>query len=393
MNFGKMNGFVSATVDVSSSQDPTNPISMFTPETAPIINTLASEFAVFDRNFASVPSSTDPNRAYAMSGTSNGVTENFNGTLWSQQSHIDFLNERGVTAGGYYQDDLWALGYFQDFHSDRNAKRIKEMDYFFADLADDKLPQYTWLQPRCGVHDDKLPSWQHPDARLSLGEVLIKDVYEAVRASPKWNETLLVVTYDEHGGFYDHVYPPPTVSPDGIDTDAGYKFDQLGLRVPMIAISPWINKGIVFNEGTGDTEFDHTSLIRTVNEIFGVDEFMTERDAWAKSFKDVVTDKMRTDTPETLPKVYGLLGAGEETEAELVKQRKKVINEHLEGQILMYCKMHYENEFKEGEICESAKDAARDQEHASKWLAAEQAKMFERMGRTRSGLQRATDTK
>jgi len=146
INQGDMNGFLKTAVDAKG--DLSNPISMFTPTSAPIINTLAANYAVFDRWFASVPSSTDPNRGYAMSGTSNGVTNNFNGTLWTQQSHIDFLNARNVSAGGYYQDDLWALGYFTDFHKDMNAVRIKEMDSFYTDLDNNALPEYTWLQVR-----------------------------------------------------------------------------------------------------------------------------------------------------------------------------------------------------------------------------------------------------
>jgi phospholipase C len=119
INGGKMDGFVKASLD--EGHVPENPISMFTPDTAPVINRLAEEFAVFDRWFASVPSSTDPNRGFAMGGTSHGMVTNFNGTTWPEQSHIDFLNRRGVSAGGYYQDDLWALGYVRR----GRAKRAK----------------------------------------------------------------------------------------------------------------------------------------------------------------------------------------------------------------------------------------------------------------------------
>lgn len=121
INNGAMDGWLKECSDVGRDLD--NPISMFTPETAPIINTLAEEFVVFDHWYCSVPTSTDPNRAYAMSGTSNAMVTNFNGTLWTQQSHIDWLNERNISAGGYYQDDLWALGYYEDYHKHENAKR------------------------------------------------------------------------------------------------------------------------------------------------------------------------------------------------------------------------------------------------------------------------------
>lgn len=86
---------------------------------------------------------------------------------------------------------------------------------------------------------------QHPAHSIKEGERLIKNVYEALRNGPLWNETLFIINYDEHGGFYDHV-PPPQVdipSPDGIKNVVGFKFERLGIRVPMLAISPWIEKG------------------------------------------------------------------------------------------------------------------------------------------------------
>lgn len=86
---------------------------------------------------------------------------------------------------------------------------------------------------------------QHPDHSVREGERLMKNVYEALRKSPKWNETLFIITYDEHGGFYDHVSPPQegVPSPDGKDNIYGFDFKRLGLRVPTILISPWIEKG------------------------------------------------------------------------------------------------------------------------------------------------------
>ena len=107
-----MNGFVHNAL--LHSLNSTNPVSMFDPSSAPILNTLASDFAVFDRWFASIPSSTDPNRAFALSGTSQGVLGNFNGTLWPQQSYFDYLREHNRTFRGYYQDDLWIFAAFED---------------------------------------------------------------------------------------------------------------------------------------------------------------------------------------------------------------------------------------------------------------------------------------
>jgi phospholipase C len=141
-----------------------------------------------------------------------------------------------------------AIGYFHDMHKPENLKRIHEMDRFFADAAAGTLPTFSWLQPRMvTTKSGQLPTWQHPDASVLEGERLIKQVYEALRAGPGWGRTLFLVTYDEHGGFYDHVAPPArgVPSPDGIPAPNGFAFDRLGVRVPTLAISPWIEAGTV----------------------------------------------------------------------------------------------------------------------------------------------------
>ncbi len=129
-----MNGFVHDTI--LNGLNETNPVSMFDNSTAPIINTLAAEFAVFDKWFCSLPGPTDPNRGFAMSGTSMGMITNFNGTLWTHQSYFDYLYQNNRTVRGYYQDDLWALGYFEDMTKPDIAANILDLDtHFFSDLA------------------------------------------------------------------------------------------------------------------------------------------------------------------------------------------------------------------------------------------------------------------
>ena len=94
----------------------------------------------------------------------------------------------------------WILGSFEDLLKPNNFRHIKNLDdHFYEDVANGDLADFTWMQPRMTTQKGQLPSWQHPDASVKLGEQLIKDVYEALRASPKWNETLLLITYDEHG--------------------------------------------------------------------------------------------------------------------------------------------------------------------------------------------------
>lgn len=359
---------------------------MFTNQTAPIINTLASEYAVFDRWFASIPGPTDPNRQYAMSGTSRGITTNFNGTLYDHQSYIDYLRENGHTSGGYYQDDLWQLGAFADLvNKEENAQNIKDLDtYFYSDIKAGKLPTFTWLQPRMNAHPrTNGPTWQHPDASVLEGERLIKDIYEAIRASPKWEETLFVITYDEHGGFYDHVPPPTGVpNPDGItcvdcssQAIGDYDFTSLGVRIPTIAISPWIAKGTVVNKSkeqqpASNSEFDSTSIMATVNELLGVNSPpLGARMAWSSRFTNLITDSkgLRHDCPLTLPELPA-------APANLLEvQRTKPINDHNYAQMLFFCSQNYPTEFKEGELCASALPHAKDQGTAADWMRREQA--------------------
>jgi len=384
INGGAMNGFIKT--QVLLNQNITNPVAMFDQQSAPIINTLAKEYAVFDRWFCSLPGPTDPNRQFAMSGTSQGITTNFNGTLYTQQSYIDYLRVNDVTSGGYYQNDLWQLGAYEDLmHNHQNAKNIKELDaHFYKDLAAGQLPTFTWLQPSMTAEEgSKGPSWQHPDASVREGERLIKQLYESIRASPKWEETLFVITYDEHGGFYDHVTPPsgvPAPSPgiscvDCADNSVvkSYDFTTLGVRVPTIAISPWIAKGQVISKGNGtpspNSAYESTSVMATVNELLDVQAApLSDRMAWAARFTHLITESpgLRTDCPTTLP-------ALPDTDPEYVRlQRTKPINEHLMASMLMFCKQNYPHEFEEGKLCASAAPHATNQGTISDWLHTEQ---------------------
>ena len=134
INNNEMNGFVYDSIN--SGRNETNPVSMFDSTSPTIINQLAREFAVFDRWHCSLPGPTDPNRAFAMSGTSMGVITNFNGTKWSQQSYFDYLREHDRTFAGYFQKDMWALYYFEDTNKPENSRFIKELDqHFWDDVA------------------------------------------------------------------------------------------------------------------------------------------------------------------------------------------------------------------------------------------------------------------
>jgi len=148
----------------------------------------------------------------------------------------------------------------------------------------------------------------------------MKSLYEAIRSSPLWNKTLFLITYDEHGGFFDHV-PPPTdcPNPDGKvshDTTPSFDFTRLGVRVPAIAISPWIKKGTIIHEPVNGTHYEHSSVVATVRKMLVPDQpYLTKRDAWAQTFEWLVdtVDSPRTDCPTELPEAplqriqYGIL--------------------------------------------------------------------------------------
>ncbi|MGC1523749.1 MAG: alkaline phosphatase family protein, partial [Steroidobacteraceae bacterium] len=153
------------------------------------------------------------------------------------------------------------------------------------------LPNYSFIEPRYfadlfGVFS---PNDEHPPHNVVYGETLIATVYNALRSSVCWKSTLLIITYDEHGGCYDHVQPPAATPPDGcVSQPDQFGFDAYGVRVPAVIVSPWIPSGSkVRNPQNGDgtgTPFDHTSIIRTVRDLFlGGGGQLTARDGVAPS--------------------------------------------------------------------------------------------------------------
>ncbi|TKV90118.1 hypothetical protein SEVIR_9G007400v4 [Setaria viridis] len=288
-------------------------MSGFLPDAVPVYRELVREFAVCDRWFASVPASTQPNRLFVHSATSHGLVSNDTKQLvWGlpQRTIFDNLHDQGFSFGIYYQYPPSTLFY-------RNLRQLKYAGNFHPfDLdfrrhcREGKLPNYVVVEQR--YFDLKiLPgNDDHPSHDVAEGQRFVKEVYEALRSGPQWGEALLVITYDEHGGFYDHV-PTPAAgvpSPDGIASAPPFcfQFDRLGVRVPALLVSPWIEPGTVLHgppSGPYPTsEFEHSSIPATVKKIFNLDGFLTRRDAWAGTFDSVLTrDTPRTDCPVTLP--------------------------------------------------------------------------------------------
>jgi phospholipase C len=147
------------------------------------------------------------------------------------------------------------------------------------------LPAFTFLEPSWSSTGNS----QHPNYDVALGEQLIHDVYETLREGPGWPQTLLVITYDEHGGCYDHVPPPYGATPPDVDAgEFGFDFTRFGVRVPTVLVSPLIAPGTVYRVPAGSTPLDHTSVLKTVEQRWGLPA-LTARDAAAPGFGDVLT--------------------------------------------------------------------------------------------------------
>jgi phospholipase C len=320
-----LGGFVdsyyrSLTTDVHlknpTTQDIEVPMQAFGPGQLPVLWQLAREFAVCDHWFSEVPGPTQPNRLFVHAATSLGFTHN----VWSHPIQAPTVYEELEKVGR-----SWAFYYFDLTDSDsfpqlkKRVEHIQKFDAFYEAAHAGALPTYSFLCPR---YNDKQgqppPNSQHAPYDVRNGETLIADVYEALRNGPLWSNTLLIVTYDEHGGFYDHVSPPAknvnapdkNVSPTDFDKAEAqrdpknndylltpkYKFDfkRLGLRVPTILISPWVKRGDVIKD-----QLQHTSILATLRDLFGTG-VLTDRDRQAKSFTAAFLDAARDDAPARL---------------------------------------------------------------------------------------------
>lgn len=294
------------------------------------LGTLAREFAVCTRWFCSVPGETWPNRNFVHAASSGG-TVNIEGGLYYDRTILEVLaRQKGRTWRVYYDGTpqvwcyprLWKPTTFLDFLLRRRARigNWFESSQFAEHARRDDLATYNFIEPaHNGFYSpDGAPrqtNSQHPhnnlcdDRDFRAGEALIASVYEALRANPEvFKKTLLVITYDEHGGLYDHEKPPASCAPGvrswrGItrrlgawlraraDRSAGRKrsrpfdFSHLGVRVPAVLVSPWIEPGTII-----DDPLEHSSIPRTLRELFAPDARpLTDRDRAANAFHHVVT--------------------------------------------------------------------------------------------------------
>jgi phospholipase C len=266
---------------------------VFSPATLPVLSGLASGFAVCDYWFGSVPTETLPNRAFVNAGTSQGYM-NDKTKKYTSPTIFGLLSQHNLSWSiyGYEAPPLTRMD-FPDT-TDADDSHFGEFTDFQTAAANGTLPAYTFLEPSWSASGNS----QHPNYDVSLGEQLIHDVYYALRNGPAWNQTLLIITYDEHGGCYDHVPPPSgAVPPDDSAGEYGFDFTRFGPRVPTVLVSPLIAAGTVFRVADGATPLDHTSILKTVEVRWNLPA-LTARDAAAIDVGDVLTlTQPRTDDP------------------------------------------------------------------------------------------------
>jgi phospholipase C len=271
----------------------TDIMAVFPPSMLPILSGLAKGFAVCDYWYASVPTETLPNRAFVNAGTSQGHM-NDTATTYTCPSIYGLLSDNNVSWSiyGYDEQPLTRM----DFTDTTNAadSHFGLFTDFQQAAAAGTLASYVFLEPSWEATGNS----QHPNYNVALGEQLIHDVYYALRNGPAWSQTLLIITYDEHGGCYDHVPPPQGATPpDSSVGEYGFDFKRFGVRVPTVLVSPLIPPGIVFRVSAGVTPLDHTSILKTIETRWTLPS-LTARDAAAASIGDVLTlTTPRTDDP------------------------------------------------------------------------------------------------
>lgn len=272
----------------------------FDPARLPVITTLAQEFAVFDNFFSSVPGPTLPNRAFVHFGTSMGrldMSPDYGGPF---NTIHEVLDKRKISSRIYFHDST--LAQTVSFLGKNQGKFFFEFNDFLKDCKKGGLPNLSIVEPRFSSDDEFAANDQHPDHDVAEGDSLIRRVYAAIRKNqPLWESTMLIILYDEHGGLYDHVPPPATVNPDGKNnTLHNFNFDRLGVRVPAVIVSPYIQRRTIISSRETKNFFDHTSIISTARKLFTSDyatNFLTERDKQADTLEICLNlDKPRTDT-------------------------------------------------------------------------------------------------
>jgi phospholipase C len=299
-------GFVVNYANAATGSAANQIMQCYNPSQIPVISSLAQNFAISDAWYASVPSQTWPNRCFVHAGTSNGNVNN--GATpdpydWDVPNIFTVLESLGVDWRVYSDTDitpsltrsmfpnLWGISLDDHFYG---------FDDFQDDCSSGSLPPYSFLEPSFLVD----PNDEHPPHDVTAGEQFLYAIWQAVSGASSWQkgQILLVITYDEHGGCYDHVMPPWNAAvPDAASNpgDSGFYFNRFGVRVPTVVVSPYVQPGTVFRS-PGSVPYDHTSILATLRDWLGIspsDMLLSARIAAAPTLAQVLTLSSPGPTP------------------------------------------------------------------------------------------------
>jgi phospholipase C len=305
-------GYVASYADGDRASNPGVLMNCYSPTQLPVLHALAAEFVVCDNWHASMPGPTWPNRMFIHAASSSGLDhspsiaeiadwEALAGFSFQNGTIFDALQKKGFTRRLYGGDDFPMVSALKGIH----LTDIRHYSQFAGDLKKSTYPfTYVFIEPSYDVANDyRNGTSQHPLADVNRGEALMKATYEAIRGSAFWESSLLIVTWDEHGGFYDHVIPGDAVAPGdagpGSDHNTnGFTFEKYGPRVPALVISALIPRNLIDHR-----IYDHASVPATLEALFGLDA-LTKRDTSANSVTSLLTlEASRKNAPETLPPV------------------------------------------------------------------------------------------
>jgi phospholipase C len=255
-------GFVTNYASIHKADDPGLIMGYYNGSAVPVYDHLARNFCVCDRWFSSVPGATWPNRLYAVAGKSPSKDNTKKVPIYNLPSFVRHLDAAKVT-WSWYAHDMATLRLIDGKYRIGHGSRFFWFDRqtwlnpinFLDHAAAGDLPAVSWIDPNFvdyAVTGPRESNDDHPPSDLMAGQDLVLKLYNAVVNSPAWGKTLLLITYDEHGGFFDHVSPENAI-------DDNSNFRQYGVRVPALVISPWTERGKISHE-----TFDHTSIIKTI---------------------------------------------------------------------------------------------------------------------------------
>jgi phospholipase C len=321
---GNMDGFVTASMAPDDPSVGGVAMGYWTRRDLPFTYSLASRFPLADRWFSSVLGQTDPNRRYLFAGTSSGMTDDINstnlespgqdtllaappnGTIFQRfDAHgVDWIDYAasfplGATPELYPVDDGALL----------TGRRKAPTAQFFRDAVAGSLPQFSFVDPNYDTQSQENPE------NIVVGEAFLARVVHALAAGPSWHRTILIVTYDEHGGYYDHVAPPVALAPDDIQPfvaagESTYDgFWRYGIRVPGVVVSPYAKRRHVSH-----TLYDHTSVLAFVERKWNLPA-MTWRDANANDLADMLDLEAMTRRRPTFPQLPDLAAPGDTPDA------------------------------------------------------------------------------